>query len=92
MLVINARVDMPIALVADVLISKLSGTTVDVDVGVVVDVKTVLMTCALIDIELVMMLSYIVEVKSDDWHEAGIDIDISVDRRVGEWIDALARV
>ena len=65
---------------------------VGVGIGVLVDVEVAVVTSALIGLESVVPLSYVVEVMSDDRAEAVIDIDASIDGRVGEWIDALARV
>ena len=71
----------------DVLIKMLTG----VGIGVFVDVKVVVLNCVLIELE-ILPLPNIVELVSDDWVGAVIAIDVSLDRRVGKLIGALARV
>ena len=57
--------------------------------GVVVGVA---LASTLITLELPKSSSYTVDVLPDDWSEALVDIDLSINILVGEWIDVLARV
>ena len=70
-----------------VLINMLAAAMVSVGMGMLTDEKVVVVTSALIglDLELVVAWSYVVEVMSGDWSEAVIEIDVSIG------IDILAR-
>ena len=82
---------MVINVLTDVL-SNVAPVTVSVVIAVFVNAKVVLVISALIDLELVVPLSYVMKVMFDDWTEAAIDIDVSTDRRVGKLIGTLTRV
>ena len=78
-------------------LAELSVTIIVVGVssiGVWVNVKVVMVTSALVARLLVVSLSSVMEETSpcDNWTEAVIDIDVSIDRRIGKLIGALARV
>ena len=87
---VDVSVDGVINVLTDVLINMLSVTIVAVGMGFV-DVEIVLVTPALTVLE-PGMLSCAMEVMSDGWVEAVTDMDVSLDRRVGKLIGALARV
>ena len=67
-------------MVINVLTAVMVGVSIDVLVVVVV-------TSVLISLELAKPSSYAVDVLADDWDEAFIGIDLSIDMRVDEVID-----
>ena len=89
--VIGVRADIGIDVLTDVLIKILTAVIVCNGIGAMLDLEAVVATSAL-DLELVVPWSYVVEVIPDDWVEAAIDIDVSIDRRVNKSIGVLARV
>ena len=74
---------------ADVVNNVLSAVMVGVGIGVLV---VVVVTSVLTPLELAKPSSYAVDVLAGDWDEAFIGIDFSIDMRVDELIDVLARV
>ena len=76
----------------DTLVELWFAAIVDVGISALVDVEVAVVTFALRGSELVVPLSYsyVVEALSGGWAKAVVDV--SIDRRVGEWGDALTCV
>ena len=87
MSLISLRVDVVIDWLSN-MVSVIVGATI----GVFGDANVFVATSALIVLELVVPFSHAMEVMFDDWPEAAINIDVSIDRRVGKLISALARM
>ena len=74
---------------ADVVINVFPTAMVGVSIDALVDVKV---TPVLISLELAKPSSYDMEVPTDGWEEAFIGIDSSIDMRIGELTEVLARM